>query len=64
MDLIYLHSHEEDGAMYLVNPAYIVAVVRGTEEDYTTVFIDSKEDELKELWVKELPEGIRKMLRE
>lgn len=62
MNLIYLHAHGEDGAIYLVNPAYIVAIVRGTEEDYTTVFIDSPEEELKELWVMELPEGIRKMI--
>ena len=64
MYLIYLHSHEEDGATYLVNPAYIVAIVKGTEEDHTTGFIDSPEEELKELWVKELPEDIRKTLRE
>lgn len=65
MKFIYLHGTDYQnytGPVYLVNAAYIAAIVRGTEDDYTTVFIDSQVEELKELFVKELPEGIRKMI--
>ena len=62
MKFIYLH--EEDGATFLVNTAYIVAIFRGTEEGHTVVFVDSPDEDLKELWVMELPGEIHKMIKE